>query len=63
MKLIVAVLLAGLALGSAALAEPTKVLFVGNSYTFGRVDPVMSYNTANVDRSTSAIAPVSTNAS
>jgi hypothetical protein len=26
------------------------VLFVGNSYTFGRVDPVMSYNAANVDR-------------
>jgi hypothetical protein len=24
------------------------VLFVGNSYTFGRVDPVMSYNTASV---------------
>ena len=24
------------------------LLFVGNSYTFGRVDPVMSYNTANV---------------
>jgi hypothetical protein len=24
------------------------VLFVGNSYTFGRVDPVMSYNAANV---------------
>ena len=24
------------------------VLFVGNSYTFGRIDPVMSYNTANV---------------
>ena len=23
-------------------------LFVGNSFTFGRVDPVMSYNTANV---------------
>ena len=32
-----------------ALAEPMKILFVGNSYTFGRVDPVMSYNTANVD--------------
>jgi len=32
-----------------ALAEPTKILFVGNSYTFGRVDPVMSYNAANVD--------------
>ena len=24
------------------------VLFVGNSYTFGRIDPVMSYNAANV---------------
>jgi hypothetical protein len=24
------------------------VLFVGNSYTFGRVDPVMSYNASNV---------------
>jgi hypothetical protein len=23
-------------------------LFVGNSFTFGRVDPVMSYNTDNV---------------
>jgi hypothetical protein len=32
-----------------AQAEPTKILFVGNSYTFGRVDPVMSYNAANVD--------------
>jgi hypothetical protein len=30
-------------------ADPVSVLFVGNSYTFGRVDPVMSYNTANVD--------------
>ena len=25
-----------------------SILFVGNSYTFGRVDPVMSYNTDNV---------------
>lgn len=32
----------------AAEAAPTKVLFVGNSYTFGRLDPVMSYNAANV---------------
>lgn len=32
----------------AAIAAPTKILFVGNSYTFGRVDPVMSYNAANV---------------
>ena len=38
----------GLLFGSAALAEPVSVLFVGNSYTFGRVDPVMSYNAANV---------------
>jgi hypothetical protein len=29
-------------------ADPVSVLFVGNSYTFGRVDPVMSYNAANV---------------
>ena len=28
--------------------EPLRVVFVGNSYTFGRVDPVMSYNAANV---------------
>ncbi len=26
-----------------------SILFVGNSYTFGRVDPVMSYNAASVD--------------
>lgn len=32
----------------AASAAPIDVLFVGNSYTFGRVDPVMSYNTENV---------------
>ncbi len=30
------------------LADPVSVLFVGNSYTFGRVDPAMSYNAANV---------------
>ena len=29
-------------------ADPVSVLFVGNSYTFGRIDPVMSYNAANV---------------
>ena len=27
-----------------AYAAPISILFVGNSYTFGRVDPVMSYN-------------------
>ncbi|MBL8521953.1 MAG: hypothetical protein JNK75_14950, partial [Betaproteobacteria bacterium] len=31
------------------------VLFVGNSYTFGRIDPVMSYNTANVTDLTQAM--------
>lgn len=32
-----------------ALAGPTtSILFVGNSYTFGRLDPVLSYNAANV---------------
>jgi hypothetical protein len=31
------------------LAAPTEILFVGNSYTFGRVNPVMSYNNANVN--------------
>jgi len=31
-----------------AQAAPVEVLFVGNSFTFGRVDPVMSYNAANV---------------
>lgn len=33
----------------AIAAEPISVLFVGNSYTFGRVDPVMSYNAAKVN--------------
>jgi hypothetical protein len=32
-----------------AHAQPSKILFVGNSYTFGRVDPVMSYNAGAVD--------------
>jgi Flp pilus assembly protein TadG len=32
----------------AVTAAPIEILFVGNSYTFGRVDPVMSYNAANV---------------
>jgi len=40
----------GLVAGStpALAADPVSVLFVGNSYTFGRVDPVMSYNAENV---------------
>ncbi len=42
------VVVLGLACSTRALADPMSVLFVGNSYTFGRVDPVMSYNAANV---------------
>jgi hypothetical protein len=42
------VLVASVAIHGAALAAPTAILFVGNSYTFGRVDPVMSYNVGNV---------------
>jgi len=38
-----------------AFAAPTSILFVGNSYTFGRVDPVMSYNAANVHDLTAAM--------
>ncbi len=48
-RLATAVAAAALTLASAcASATPTKILFVGNSYTFGRVDPVMSYNAANI---------------
>jgi hypothetical protein len=43
-----ALLVLALAAHGAALAAPTKILFVGNSFTFGRVDPVMSYNAAKV---------------
>ena len=35
--------------GPTMAAEPISVLFVGNSYTFGRIDPVMSYNAAKVN--------------
>jgi hypothetical protein len=31
-----------------ASAATTSILFVGNSYTFGRVDPVLTYNSAYV---------------
>ena len=40
--------LAALAFCAAASAQtsstPIEILFVGDSYTFGRVDPVMDYN-------------------
>jgi hypothetical protein len=40
----------GLALFAAlpAAAAPISILFVGNSYTFGRLDPVLTYNAAKV---------------
>lgn len=50
----------------ALAADPIKILFVGNSYTFGRVDPVMSYNAAAVHDLTAgfaAINPAGTNES
>jgi hypothetical protein len=53
------VLGAALGLSSAAMADPISILFVGNSYTFGRVDPVLSYNAANVHDLTAAFNAVS----
>ena len=50
---------------AAQVAGPAiEVLFVGNSYTFGRVDPVMGYNAANVHDLTAgfnALNPAGTN--
>lgn len=45
-----ALLLASLAglLAQPASADPISILFVGNSFTFGRADPVLNYNAANV---------------
>src|SRR5512139_3042830 len=42
-------LVASVLMQATALAQPAKVLFVGNSYTFGRVDPVLRYNAGMVD--------------
>ena len=56
-------LFAALTASSAALADPIKILFVGNSYTFGRVDPVMSYNAANVHDLTAAFNAISSTGS
>jgi len=49
MRKLVTAVFVSITASSAASAAPTTILFVGNSYTFGRVDPVMSYNAANVD--------------
>lgn len=47
-RLAITVATAIAAVTPSAFADPIEILFVGNSYTFGRVDPVMSYNAANV---------------
>src|SRR5688572_5195327 len=54
MRSLAAFVLAGFA-GMPAMADPVSILFVGNSYTFGRIDPVMSYNAANVHDLTAAM--------
>ena len=43
----------------AVFAASTSIVFVGNSYTFGRVDPVMSYNAANVHDLTAGFNAIS----
>jgi hypothetical protein len=43
-----------LACAASASGDPIPILFVGDSYTFGRVNPVMSYNAANVHDLTAA---------
>jgi hypothetical protein len=57
-SLLLAAALAGAGTAASA-ADPIKILFVGNSYTFGRVDPVLSYNAANVHDLTAAFNAVS----
>src|SRR4030095_12403220 len=45
----IALLVSTVLAASTLHAAPPSILFVGNSYTFGRIDPVLSYNSANVD--------------
>jgi hypothetical protein len=52
---LVSIVIATAACVPAVCADPISILFVGNSYTFGRVDPVMSYNAANVHDLTAAM--------
>ena len=52
---VVSVAMVALAGAPCLAAVPISILFVGNSYTFGRVDPVMSYNAANVHDLTAAM--------
>lgn len=50
---------AAIACSSAASADPISILFVGNSYTFGRVDPVLGYNAAGVHDLTAGFNAIS----
>jgi len=59
MKRRLCLLAAALGISSAAMAEPISILFLGNSYTFGRLDPVMSYNAANVHDLTAGFNAIS----
>lgn len=56
MKRLTTLLLVACAALGTAQAEPVSILFVGNSYTFGRTNPVMSYNAANVHDLTAPMA-------
>ena len=57
-------LVLAVALGAGpAMADPVTILFVGNSYTFGRVDPVLGYNAANVHDLTAAFNAASSTGS
>ena len=52
------ILLATALCGAAACMAQTSVLFIGNSYTFGRLDPVLTYNAANVHDLTQPQGPL-----
>jgi len=56
--LLLAAALAGIG-ASASAADPIKILFVGDSSTFGRVDPVLGDNAANVHDLTAAFTGTS----
>jgi hypothetical protein len=58
MNRLLALALAAALATPALAADPVKILFVGNSYTFGRVDPVMSYNAAAVHDLTAGFAAI-----
>ena len=59
MKRQLCLLAAAFGISSAVVADPISILFIGNSYTFGRLDPVMSYNTANVHDLTAGFNAIS----